>query len=36
LSSGEEIEWRLPVALNDRDQFVDLSFENAYERTKKF
>lgn len=36
LSTGEEIEWRLPVALNDRDQSVDLSFENAYERTKKF
>jgi len=36
LSSGEEIEWRLPVALTDRDQSVDLSFENAYERTKKF
>ena len=36
LSSGEEIEWRLPVALNDRDQSVDLVFENAYERTKKF
>ena len=36
LSSGEEIEWRLPVALSDRDQAVDLSFENAYERTKKF
>ena len=36
LSSGEEIEWRLPVALNDRDQSVDLSYENAYERTKKF
>ena len=36
LSTGEEIEWRLPVALNDRDQSVDLSFENVYERTKKF
>jgi len=36
LSTGEEIEWRLPVALNDRDHSVDLSFENAYERTKKF
>lgn len=35
-SGGEEIEWRLPVALNDRDQSIDLSFENAYERTKKF
>lgn len=36
LSSGEEIEWRLPIALNHRDQSVDLLFENAYERTKKF
>jgi len=36
LNSGEEIEWRVPVALRDRDQSLDLSFENAYERTKKF
>lgn len=36
LNTGEQIEWRVPVALNDRDQFLDLSFENAYERTKKF
>jgi len=36
LNTGEEIEWRLPVALGDRDQSLDLSAENAYERTKKF
>ena len=36
LNSGEEIEWRLPVALSDRDQALELSFENADERTKKF
>lgn len=36
LSTGEEIEWRLPVTLNNRDHSVDLSYENAYERTKKF
>lgn len=36
LNTGEQIEWRVPVALNDRDQFLDLSFENVYERTKKF
>lgn len=36
LSTGEEIEWRIPVALSDRDQSLDLSFENAYERTKRF
>jgi hypothetical protein len=36
LDTGERIEWRLPVAVTDRDQAIDLSFENAYERTKKF
>lgn len=36
LNSGEEIEWRVPVALSDRDQALELSFDNAYERTKKF
>jgi len=36
LNTGEEIEWRVPVALSNRDQSVELSFENAYERTKKF
>jgi hypothetical protein len=36
LVTGEKIEWRLPVVVSDRDQAMDLSFENAYERTKKF
>lgn len=36
LDTGEKIEWRLPVAVSNRDQSIDLSFENAYERTKKF
>ena len=36
LNSGEEIEWRLPVALSNRDHLVELSLENVYERTKKF
>jgi hypothetical protein len=36
LDSGEEIEWRLPVAIKDRDQAIELSLENAYERRKKF
>lgn len=36
LNSGEEIEWRLPLALSDRDHSVELSLENVYERTKKF
>jgi hypothetical protein len=36
LDTGEKIEWRLPVTVTDRDQAIDLSFANAYERTKKF
>lgn len=36
LDTGEEIEWRLPLIVSARDQAIDLSFENSYERTKKF
>lgn len=36
LETGEEIEWRLPLTISDRDQAVELSYENSYERTKKF
>jgi CRP-like cAMP-binding protein len=36
LNTGEQIEWRLPVVITNRDQALDLSFENAYERTKQF
>ena len=36
LDTGEEIEWRLPLRINTRDQAIDLSYENSYERTKKF
>jgi CRP-like cAMP-binding protein len=36
LDSGERLEWRLPVVVADRDQAIELSFENAYERTKEF
>jgi len=36
LASGERIEWRLPLVVADRDQAIELSFENAYERTKEF
>jgi hypothetical protein len=36
LDTGEEIEWRLPVTVRNRDQAIELSFENSYERTKKF
>ena len=36
LASGERIEWRLPLVVADRDQAIELSPENAYERTKEF
>ena len=36
LDTGEEIEWRLPLTVSNRDQAIDLSYENSYERTKKF
>jgi hypothetical protein len=36
LSGGETIEWRLPVSVAGREQTVELTMENAYERTKKF
>lgn len=36
LDTGEEIEWRLPLTVRERDQAIDLSYENSYERTKKF
>jgi len=36
LDTGEEIEWRLPLSVRNRDQSIDLSYENSYERTKKF
>ena len=36
LATGEQIEWRLPLVISNRDLSVDLSFENAYERTKSF
>ena len=36
LSGGEAIEWRLPVNVAGREQTVELTMENAYERTKKF
>ncbi len=36
LSTGETIEWRLPVNVAGREQTVELTMENAYERTKKF
>ena len=36
LNSGEMIEWRLPFAVSGSDQTVELTMENAYEKTKKF
>ncbi len=36
LSGGETIEWRLPVSVAGHEQTVELTMENAYERTKKF
>jgi hypothetical protein len=36
LTGGEEIEWRLSVNVFGRGQTVELTTENAYERTKKF
>jgi hypothetical protein len=36
LTGGEQIEWRLPVKVFGRGQTVELTAENAYERTKTF
>ncbi len=36
LTGGEKIEWRLPVKAFGRGQTIELTAENAYERTKKF
>lgn len=35
-ASGEVTEWRLPLTISQRAITVELSAENAYERTKKF
>ncbi len=36
LGTGETIEWRLPFAVSGSAQTIELSAENAYEKTKKF
>ncbi len=36
LADGEKIEWRLPVKVFSRGQTIELTTENAYERTKTF
>ncbi len=35
-SSGESIEWRMPVLISQRSNTIELSVDNAYERSKKF
>jgi hypothetical protein len=35
-SNGESIEWRIPVQISQRAHTIELSIDNAYERTKKF
>jgi hypothetical protein len=36
LGNGETLEWRLPFAVTGNAQTIELSAENAYEKTKKF
>jgi hypothetical protein len=35
-SSGEAMEWRVPVLISQRRHTIELSKDNAYERAKKF
>jgi len=34
--NGEAMEWRVPVVISERAHTIELSKDNAYERTKKF
>lgn len=36
LAGGERIEWRMPIKVLGRGQTIELTPENAYERTKTF
>ena|SRR3989442_11503728 len=36
LANGESLEWRLPLKVAGNEQTVELTAENAYERSKKF
>ena len=36
LANGESMEWRVPLTISQRPQTIELSSDNAYERTKKF
>jgi len=35
-ANGESMEWRMPLTIGARPQTIELSVENAYERSKKF
>ena len=35
-ANGEAMEWRVPVLISQRSHMIELSKDNAYERTKKF
>jgi hypothetical protein len=36
LANGESMEWRMPLTISQRPQTIELTSENAYERTRKF
>jgi hypothetical protein len=36
LANGESTEWRMPLIISQRPQTIELTPENAYERTRKF
>jgi hypothetical protein len=36
LNNGEKIEWRMPIKVSGSAQTIELTSENAYERTKRF
>lgn len=36
LTNGESMEWRVPLTISRNPQTIELSWDNAYERTKKF
>jgi len=36
LANGERLEWRLPLKIAGNEQTIELTTENAYERSKKF
>ena len=36
LANGESMEWRVPLTISRNPQTIELSSDNAYERTKKF